>query len=72
MHQTTPKPFILSGSAQIAKTYARYGKAAPADVKAAVAGKDGTVIATPTEDDDEFLTPVVIGGQTLNLQFELA
>jgi len=70
VHQTTPKPFILSGPAQIAKTYARYGKAAPADVEAAVAGKDGIVIATLTEDDDGFLTPVVIGGQTLNLQFD--
>ncbi len=70
MHQTTPKPFILSGPAQITKTYARYGKAAPADVEAAVAGKDGIVIATLTEDDDGFLTPVVIGGQTLNLQFD--
>lgn len=68
--QTVAKPFILSGPASIAKVYAKYGKTAPADVTSAAANNDGTVAADPEQYDSEYLCPVSIGGQTLNLDFD--
>ena len=68
--QTVAKSRILSGPAALAKVYGKYGKAAPADVKAAAASNDGTVPANPEQYDSEYLSPVTIGGQTLNLDFD--
>ena len=70
VHQTVAKTHILSGPAQNAKVYGKFGKEAPADVKAAAANNDGTVTATPEQYDSEYLCPVSIGGQTLNLDFD--
>ncbi|CAF9918929.1 MAG: Type I transmembrane sorting receptor [Alectoria fallacina] len=70
LDQTVQKPFILSGPALMAKTYAKYGKAIPPVIAAAAANNDGTVTATPEEYDAEYLCPVSIGGQTLNLDFD--
>jgi len=41
----------------------------PADVAAAAA--QGSVAATPEQYDSEYLCPVGIGGQTLNLDFDI-
>ena len=49
VYQTVQKPYILSGPAAMAKTYGKYGKAAPADVVSAAANNDGTVVASPEE-----------------------
>ena len=68
--QTVAKPFIKSGPAALAQLYGKYHKAAPADVKAAAANNDGTVAANPEAYDSEYLCPVTIGGQTLNLDFD--
>lgn len=70
VHQTVAKSHILSGPAALAKVYGKYGKTAPADVKAAAASNDGTVTASPEQYDSEYLCPVSIGGQTLNLDFD--
>lgn len=70
LDQTVQKPFILSGPTLMAKTYAKYGKAVPAVIAAAAANNDGTVTATPEEYDAEYLCPVTIGGQSLNLDFD--
>ena len=70
VHQTVPKPFIKSGPAAVAAVYKKYGGTAPADVLAAAAANDGTVTTTPEQYDSEYLTPVSIGGQTLNLDFD--
>lgn len=70
VEQTVAKPFILSGPAQMAKVYAKYGKAAPKDVVAAAAANGGPVSTSPSQYDSEYLTPVSIGGQTLNLDFD--
>ena len=70
VHQTVPKPFIKSGPAAVAAVYKKYGATAPADVLAAAAANDGTVTTTPEQYDSEYLTPVSIGGQTLNLDFD--
>lgn len=70
IQQSVRKPVLLSGPAQLASTYTKYKKAAPEDVKAAAAANDGTVTASPEEYDSEYLCPVTIGGQTLNLDFD--
>ena len=70
VHQTIAKPFIKSGPAAVAAVYKKYGGTAPKDVLAAAAANDGTVTTTPEQYDSEYLTPVTIGGQTLNLDFD--
>ena len=70
VHQTIPKPFIKSGPAAVAAVYKKYGGTAPKDVLAAAAANDGTVTTTPEQYDSEYLTPVSVGGQTLNLDFD--
>ncbi|KAL8735769.1 MAG: hypothetical protein Q9166_000632 [cf. Caloplaca sp. 2 TL-2023] len=70
VHQTIPKPKIRSGPAAVAATFLKYGKQPPSNVKKAAAGNDGSVTTTPTEFDSQYLTPVTIGGQTVNLDFD--
>lgn len=70
LDQTVQKPFILSGPSAMAKTYAKFNKEIPAVIAAAAANNDGTVTATPEEYDAEYLCPVTLGGQTLNLDFD--
>jgi aspergillopepsin I len=67
VHQDVAKPFT-PGPVQMWKTYQKYGVAPPPDVLAAAT--DGTVTATPEQYDAEYLCPVTIGGQTLNLDFD--
>lgn len=70
LDQTVEKPFILSGPAAMAKTYAKYGKAVPDVIAAAAASNAGTVPANPEEYDSEYLCPVTVGSSTLNLDFD--
>lgn len=70
VHQSKPKSTIKSGPAAVAYAFYKYGKQPPANVKAAAANNDGTVVTTPTEYDSQYLTPVTIGGQQLNLDFD--
>ncbi|EXJ96072.1 aspergillopepsin I [Capronia coronata CBS 617.96] len=65
--QAVAKPF-QAGPVVLQKAYNKFNKAIPADVKAAAA--DGSVTATPEEYDAEYLCPVTVGGQTLNLDFD--
>jgi aspergillopepsin I len=67
VHEDVAKPFI-PGPVQLLKTYQKFGVATPPDVLAAAA--DGSVTATPEQYDAEYLCPVTIGGQTLNLDFD--
>jgi aspergillopepsin I len=67
VHQDVAKPFT-PGPVQMWKTYQKYGVAPPPNVLAAAT--DGTVTATPEQYDAEYLCPVTIGGQTLNLDFD--
>ena len=70
VRQSVRKPSIQSGPSAYASVFAKYGKEAPAVVKAAAANNDGSVTTTPTEFDSEYLTPVTIGGQKLTLDFD--
>jgi len=62
--------FIKSGPAAMAAPFLKYGKTMPAEVALAASTADGTVVATPTEYDSEYLCPVNIGGETLQLDFD--
>ena len=71
VHQVAKnKGFIRSGPRVNAETYLKYGKSMPKDVAHAFATQQGTVSANPEEYDSEYLSPVTIGGQTLNLDFD--
>lgn len=60
--------------AQVYGKYAKIGASAPADVDAAASraadAGDGTVAANPEQFDQAYLSPVSVGGQTLNLDFD--
>lgn len=70
VYQTIQKAFLKSGPAAVASVYGKYGKPVPQDIAAAAANNDGTVAANPQQYDSEYLCPVTIGGQTLNLDFD--
>ena len=70
IQQNVPKTVYKSGPQALASVYNKYGAAMPADVAQAAANDDGTVTATPEQYDEEYLCPVDIGGQTLNLDFD--
>src|ERR1700761_8128407 len=65
--QSVAKPY-QAGPVALQKTYLKYNTPVPNDVQAAAA--DGSVTATPAQYDAEYLCPVTIGGQTLNLDFD--
>ena len=67
VNEAVQKPF-QAGPVLLQAAYNKYGAPVPADV-AAAAGQ-GTVTATPEQYDAEYLCPVEIGGQTLNLDFD--
>lgn len=57
----------------MAKAYRKYGATMPeAEVITAVTSYngDGEVVATPAQFDSEYISPVSLGGQTLNLVFD--
>ena len=71
VHQVVKNPGIIkSGPAAMAAPFIKYGKTMPPAVALAAATSDGTVTATPTEYDSEYLCPVTIGGETLQLDFD--
>ncbi|KAL8909716.1 MAG: hypothetical protein Q9207_000025 [Kuettlingeria erythrocarpa] len=70
IHQSIPKPFKKSGPAAVLATYGKYNGTAPEDVVEAAATNDGVVTTTPQQYDMEYLTPVTVGGQVLNLDFD--
>jgi aspergillopepsin I len=67
VNQSIPKPF-QAGPVVLKNALVKYGAAVPEDVAAAAA--QGSVTATPEQYDSEYLCPVDIGGETLNLDFD--
>ena len=67
----------IAGPIELARIYGKYeriGASAPPKVNAAASSAaalaDGTVPANPEEFDQAYLSPVDIGGQTVNLDFD--
>lgn len=69
INQSIPKPF-QPGPVVLQRAYRKFNAAVPADVSRAAQAQDGTVSATPEDFDSEYLSPVNIGGQTVNLDFD--
>uniref|UniRef100_A0A0D6R3Y9 Peptidase A1 domain-containing protein n=1 Tax=Araucaria cunninghamii TaxID=56994 RepID=A0A0D6R3Y9_ARACU len=67
VHQGIPKP-ALTGPQHLQNAYLKYNKPVPGNIKQAAA--NGQVTATPEQYDVEYLCPVSVGGQTLNLDFD--
>lgn len=67
--EAVPQP-LKSGPSALLSTYIKFDKPAPDDIVAAAAANDGIVSADPTKYDSSYLAPVVIGGQTLMLDFD--
>lgn len=61
-----------SGSAALAKSFAKYNGTSPAiaPTAAAAGGENGTVVNTPSSQDSEYLIPVTVGGQELSLDLD--
>jgi aspergillopepsin I len=59
-----------TGVQALAAAYAKFGQTVPEDIANAADGGTGSVTATPETGDVEYLCPVVIGGQTVNLDFD--
>jgi hypothetical protein len=65
-----PNPkFVPNGPAAYARVFVKHNKPIPHDLAIAT-GNDGSVTATAVNSDFEFLSPVSIDGQILNLQFD--
>ena len=67
-------PVKRHGPSALARVYRKYNIDLPRDVEVAVNNNNNDnnkdSIITPTSNDEEYLIPVTIGGQTLNLQVD--
>ena len=69
INEAVPKPF-QAGPMVLMNALSKYGASISQDVVDAAAASQGSVTATPEQYDAEYLCPVTIGGQTLNLDFD--
>jgi hypothetical protein len=61
---------VRSGPAEVSRTFQKFGKQVPSHVEAALAAQ-GSVTTTPEDAyDSAYLTPVSVGGTTLNLDID--
>lgn len=67
-HKPAIKPKIVNLPAMYEKALLKYGASIPDDVKAAA--ESGSAVTTPVHHDLEYLTPVNVGGTTLNLDID--
>lgn len=71
VQQTPVGNYTKNGPRALAAAYSKYKAAIPADVVAAAAASTtGSATATPESDDEAYLIPVSVGGQTLNLDLD--
>lgn len=59
-----------NGTADMLRAYAKYNLKPSHPDSVLHRRQDGSVTATPDADDVEYLCPVDVGGQTLNLDFD--
>ncbi|KAJ9292730.1 hypothetical protein DTO271G3_8429 [Paecilomyces variotii] len=64
-----PKSVYRHPAAQLAKAYGKYHATVPTQV-AAAAASTGSVTTNPTSDDEEYITQVTVGEDTLSLDFD--
>ncbi len=68
LHKPAINPKTVNLPAMYEKALLKYGAAIPDDVKAAA--ERGSAVTTPVHHDLEYLTPVNVGGTTLNLNLD--
>ncbi|KAI9711245.1 MAG: Type I transmembrane sorting receptor [Bogoriella megaspora] len=66
----TGRKFTRNGAQSVMKTYQKFSKTVPSHVQAAAAAVSGAATTTPEPNDQEYLTPVTVGNNTLNLDFD--
>ncbi len=69
LQQKSKDPAVRHGPSALARVYRKYGKATPVHDEA-TANSTGDVIITPKLNNQEYLTPVTIGAQNLNLEVD--
>ncbi|KAI9660618.1 MAG: Type I transmembrane sorting receptor [Bathelium mastoideum] len=67
---STGRTVARNGAGALKKAYLKYSKTIPSPVEKAAAAQSGTVTTTPTADDEEYITPVTVGNESLNLDFD--
>ena len=67
VYEDVPKP-LIPGPVLLLRAYQKYGATPPPDLLDSVT--TGSVTATPEAQDAGYLSPVIIGGQTLNLNLD--
>lgn len=68
MAKPATNPRVVNLPGMYASALSKYGATVPDSVKAAA--ESGSVTTTPENNDLEYLTPVNVGGTTLNLDFD--
>jgi hypothetical protein len=64
------KNYVRNGTAALLKAYAKYNLKPTQPDSVLGRRQDGSVAATPAAQDVEYLCPVSIGGEILNLNFD--
>jgi aspergillopepsin I len=64
-----PATKTINFAAAYGHALSKYGATVPSHVEAAAAAS-GVATNTPVNGDEEYLTPVTLGGNTLNLDFD--
>jgi hypothetical protein len=70
IEQVKNTKFVKNGKKALLKAYAKYGIAPKKNTLGLHEDANGSVVATPEDYDSEYLCPVSIDGQTLNLDFD--
>lgn len=65
--RSTPRSSLKSRPAPVLPRYNRFKKSVPEHVSARAATSTGTIIVSPNDFDHDYLMPITIGGQTLNV-----
>lgn len=68
--QKVTHPKYANPASAYAHALSKYGAPVPKHVLAAASAGQGSVTTTPQPNDEEYLTPVNVGGTTLNLDFD--
>lgn len=68
--RTTPRSTLKSGSASVLSTHNKVKKPVPKDLSTIAATRKGTIIVSPINFDHDYLTPITVGGQILNVVFD--
>lgn len=71
IEQTPAGKVHKNGALALSNAYKKYGVEVPAHVAAAAAATaTGTVVTNPEQYDEAYLSPVLVGSQTLTMDFD--